>query len=46
MSNKKQITYALKEVSRELNTTGMLSSDVDAIDHKQHFDPGHGLLLD
>jgi hypothetical protein len=42
MQNKQQIIDALKEVSGRLNANKFLSSVVDAIDHKQHFDPGHG----
>ena len=42
MQNKQQIIDALEEVSGGFNANKFLSSVVDAIDHKQHFDPGHG----
>jgi hypothetical protein len=45
MQNKQQIIDALEEVSGGLNANKILSNVVDAIDHKQHSDPGLGLLL-
>ena len=46
MQNKQQIIDALKEVSGRLNANKFLSSVVDAIDHKQHFDPNRCLPED
>ena len=43
--NQKHINNSAQKASAELNSPAILLNVADAIDHKQHSDPGLGLLV-